>query len=77
MEGAGAAGDTAVTCTLTVVVCRPVSAVALIVIVYSPAVLLLQVSVIVPADWMLVGLRSHETPAGAETASAIEPVNPL
>jgi hypothetical protein len=39
--------------------------------------LLLHVKVISPEDWMLVVLRSHETPAGAETASAIGPVNPL
>ena len=73
----GAAGDTAVTCTLTVVVCGLVPPVALIVIVYSPGLPLLHVKVLVPEDWMLVGLRLHEMPAGAATASVTAPVNPL
>jgi len=38
---------------------------------------LLHVRVIVPEDWMLVGLRLHEMPAGAKTASVTAPVNPL
>ena len=77
LEGAGAAGDTAETCTLTVVERRLVPSVALIMIVYSPAVLLLHVRVLVPEDWLLVGLRLHEMPAGASTASVMAPVNPL
>src|SRR6266568_64729 len=77
LEGAGADGDTAETCTLTVVERRLVPSVALIVIVYSPAVLLLHVRVLVPEDWMPVGLRLHEMPAGAATASVTAPVNPM
>src|SRR5207245_11066405 len=68
LEGAGAAGDTAETCTLTVVERRLVPSVALIMIVYSPAVLLLHVRVLVPEDWMLVGLRLHVMLAGAASA---------
>ena len=77
MEGAGAAGDRVATCTLTVAVCVLVPSVALIVIVYSLGLPLLHVRVLVPEDWMLVGLRLHEMPAGAATASVMAPVNPL
>ena len=77
MEGAGAADDRVATCTLTVAVCVLVPPVALIVIVYSPGLPLLHVRVLVPEDWMLVGLRLHEMPAGAATASVMAPVNPL
>ena len=77
MEGAGAAGDRVATCTLTVAVCVLVPPVALIVIVYSPGLPLLHVRVLVPEDWMLVGLRLHEMPSGAVTASVMAPVNPL
>ncbi len=76
MEGAGAAGDRVATCILTVAVCVLVPPVALIVIVYSPG-LPLHVRVLVPEDWMLVGLRLHEMPAGAATASVTAPVNPM
>ncbi len=77
LEGAGAAGDRVATCTLTVAVCVLVPPVALIVIVYSLGLPLLHVRVLVPEDWMLVGLRLHEMPAGAATASVMAPVNPL
>src|SRR5256886_11241498 len=77
VEGAGAAGDRVATCTLTVAVCVLVPPVALIVIVYRPGLPLLHVRVLVPEDWMLVGLRLHEMPAGAATASVTGPVNPL
>ena len=77
VEGAGAAGDRVATCTLMVAVCVLVPPVALIVIVYSPGLPLLHVRVLVPEDWMLVGLRLHEMPAGAATASVTAPVNPL
>ena len=77
LGGGGAAGDTAETCTLTVVERRLVPSVALIVIVYSPAVLLLHVRVLVPEDWMPVGLRLHEMPSGVATESLTTPVNPL
>src|SRR5207237_8024816 len=77
VEGAGAAGDRVATYTLMVAVCVLVPPVALIVIVYSPGLLLLHVRVLVPEDWMLVGLRLHEIPAGAATASVTAPANPL
>src|SRR5207245_961991 len=77
VEGAGAAGDRVATCTLTVAVCVLVPPVALIVIVYSPGLPLLHVRVLVPEDWMLVGLRLHEMPSGASTASVMAPMNPL
>src|SRR5438034_4500701 len=76
LEGAGAAGDRVATCTLTVAVCVLVPSVALIVIVYSPGLPLLHVRVIVPEDWMLVGLRLHEFPAGAAPPGGLDPLNP-
>jgi len=60
-----------------VAVCVLVPPVALMVIVYSPGLPLLHVRVLVPWDWMLVGLRLHEMPAGAATASVMAPVNPV
>ena len=73
----GAAGDMVATCILTVAVCDLVPPVALVVIAYSPGLPLLHVRVLVPEDWMLVGLRLHEMLAGAATASVTAPVNPL
>src|SRR5207244_13376821 len=77
VEGADAAGDRVATCTLMVGVCVLAPPVALIVIVYAPGLPLLHVRMLVPEDWMLVGLRLHEMPAGAATASVTAPVNPL
>jgi hypothetical protein len=51
--------------------------VALIVTVYSPAIVLLHVSVLVPVDWILVGLRLHEMPTGGSTTSVTALANPL
>ena len=77
MKDVGAAGDMVATCILTVAVCDLVPPVALVVIAYSPGLPLLHVRVLMPEDWTLVGLRLHEMPSGASTASVMAPVNPL